>query len=60
MTRESLKLSQALFTFLDVEDIEDLEPTNNAAERALRPLVLWRRGAGECIAPRAAASSGEC
>jgi transposase len=44
MTRESLKISQALFTFLDVED---REPTNNADERALRPLVLWRREAGE-------------
>jgi transposase len=31
----------ALWTFLDVEGIE---PTNNAAERALRPAVLWRRG----------------
>jgi transposase len=32
---------KALWTFLDVEGIE---PTNNAAERALRPAVLWRRG----------------
>jgi len=31
----------ALWTFLDVEGIE---PTNNAAERALRPAVLWRKG----------------
>lgn len=31
----------ALWTFLDVEG---LEPTNNAAERALRPAVLWRKG----------------
>lgn len=30
----------ALWTFLHVEG---LEPTNNAAERALRPAVLWRR-----------------
>lgn len=32
---------KALWTFLDVEGIE---PTNNAAERALRPAVLWRKG----------------
>ena len=32
---------EALWTFLN---IEGLEPTNNAAERALRPAVLWRKG----------------
>ncbi|GAB4433704.1 MAG: hypothetical protein OHK0015_22720 [Chloroflexi bacterium OHK40] len=31
----------ALWTFLRVEGVE---PTNNAAERALRPAVLWRKG----------------
>ncbi len=31
----------ALWTFLAVEDIA---PTNNAAERALRPAVRWRKG----------------
>lgn len=31
----------ALWTFLYVEG---LEPTNNRAERALRPAVLWRKG----------------
>ena len=31
----------ALWTFVDHEGVE---PTNNAAERALRPAVLWRRG----------------
>ncbi|HBY93934.1 MAG TPA: IS66 family transposase [Chloroflexi bacterium] len=36
-----LKLEPALWTFLSVEG---LEPTNNAAERALRPAVLWRTG----------------
>jgi len=41
MAREILKLKQALFTFVGVEG---LEPTNNAAERALRPAVLWRKG----------------
>jgi transposase len=29
-----------LWTFVD----EAVEPTNNAAERALRPAVLWRKG----------------
>jgi transposase len=32
---------EALWTFTRVEGVE---PTNNAAERALRPAVLWRRG----------------
>lgn len=41
MAREILKLKKALFTFVGVEG---LEPTNNAAERALRPAVLWRKG----------------
>jgi hypothetical protein len=31
----------ALWTFVDVDGVE---PTNNAAERALRPAVLWRKG----------------
>ena len=35
-----LKLEDALWTFVAVEDVE---PTNNAAERALRRAVLWRR-----------------
>lgn len=35
------KLEPALWTFVDVEGVE---PTNNAAERALRPAVLWRKG----------------
>jgi hypothetical protein len=35
-----LKLDQALFTFVDHEGVE---PTNNAAERALRRGVLWRK-----------------
>jgi transposase len=35
-----LKLSQALWNFVDHED---LDPTNNAAERALRRGVLWRK-----------------
>jgi len=35
------KLESALRTFASVEGVE---PTNNAAERALRPAVLWRKG----------------
>ena len=36
-----LKLEPALWTFLTVPGVE---PTNNAAEQALRPAVLWRKG----------------
>jgi transposase len=39
--REVLKGSEALWTFVRVEGVE---PTNNAAERAIRPGVLWRKG----------------
>ena len=35
------RLWPALWTFVDVDGVE---PTNNAAERALRPAVLWRKG----------------
>ena len=35
------RLWPALWAFLDAEGVE---PTNNAAERALRPAVLWRKG----------------
>ena len=38
---ELLHLWPALWTFLTVASVE---PTNNAAERALRPAVLWRKG----------------
>lgn len=38
--REMLKLEAAFWTFVAIEGIE---PTNNAAERALRPAVLWRK-----------------
>ena len=31
----------ALWTFARVEGVE---PTNNVAERAVRPVVLWRKG----------------
>jgi transposase len=36
-----LKLEPALWTFVTVAGVE---PTNNAAEQALRPAVLWRKG----------------
>jgi transposase len=39
--REILKLRQGLWTFVRHAGVE---PTNNAAERALRPGVLWRKG----------------
>ena len=35
------KQRQALWTFVQVAGVE---PTNNAAERAIRPGVLWRKG----------------
>jgi transposase len=41
MCRELLKLRQALWTFVRHDEVE---PTNNAAERAIRPGVLWRKG----------------
>ena len=40
LSRNLLKLWPSLWTFLD----EPVEPTNNAAERALRKAVLWRKG----------------
>jgi transposase len=36
-----LKLKDSLWTFAEIEGVE---PTNNAAERSIRPLVLWRKG----------------
>lgn len=41
MCKHILGLQEALFTFVDNEGVE---PTNNAAERALRFAVLWRKG----------------
>lgn len=38
--RQLLKVEAALWTFVEVDGVE---PTNNAAERALRPAVIWRR-----------------
>jgi transposase len=41
LCRSLLRVWPALWTFAEVEGVE---PTNNAAERALRPAVLWRTG----------------
>ncbi len=41
LSRSLLQIWPALWTFVEVPGIE---PTNNAAERALRPAVLWRKG----------------
>jgi transposase len=41
LCRELTKWWPALWTFARVDGVE---PTNNAAERALRPAVLWRKG----------------
>jgi len=38
--QQLLKLEPAMWLFVTTEGVE---PTNNAAERALRPVVLWRR-----------------
>jgi transposase len=39
--RDILKRREALWTFVQVEGVE---PTNNTAERSIRPGVLWRQG----------------
>jgi transposase len=39
--QESLKRREALWTFVQVAGVE---PTNNTAERAIRPGVQWRKG----------------
>lgn len=41
LSHELLAHWEALWTFVRVDGVE---PTNNAAERALRPAVLWRKG----------------
>lgn len=48
LSRELLAQWEALWTFSRVEGVE---PTNNAAERALRPAVVWRKG---CFGSRSA------
>jgi transposase len=39
--REILKRREALWTFVQVEGVE---PTNNTAERSIRPGVQWHKG----------------
>lgn len=46
-----LKLAPALWTFARIEGVE---PTNNTAERAVRPAVLYRKG---CFGTQSAAGS---
>jgi transposase len=41
LCRALAKSWPALWTFARVDGVE---PTNNGAERALRPVVLWRKG----------------
>jgi transposase len=41
--REVLAIEPSLWTFVRVEGVE---PTNNAAERALRHAVMWRKASG--------------
>jgi transposase len=43
--REILAVEPALWTFASVAGVE---PTNNAAERAVRPAVLWRKRSFGC------------
>jgi len=48
---ELLTLWPALWMFVTIDGVE---PTNNAAERALRPAVLWRKG---CFGAQSAAGN---
>jgi transposase len=59
-----LKLWPALWTFVTVPGVE---PTNNAAEQAIRPAVLWRRGSfgshsdeGACFVARLLSVAATC
>ncbi len=47
--RKILELRAALWTFVRVDGVE---PTNNAAERAFGPAVLWRKGSFGSASPR--------
>jgi transposase len=64
LCRELMKWWPALWTFARVEGVE---PTNNGAERALRPAVLWRKGsfgpdseAGSLVAERLLTAIASC
>jgi transposase len=41
LSQELMRLWDGLWVFVTVEGVD---PTNNAAEQALRPAVLWRKG----------------
>ena len=41
LSEDLMRLWDGLWVFVTVEGVE---PTNNAAEQALRPAVLWRKG----------------
>ena len=41
LCQDILKRRETLWTFVQVKDVE---PTNNTAERSIRPGVLWRKG----------------
>jgi transposase len=45
LCRKLLAVEPALWTFARLREVE---PTNNRAERALRPAVLWRKGSFGC------------
>lgn len=51
--RDLLGTWPALWTFVREEGVE---PTNNGAERALRPAVLWRKGGGMARTARTGAA----
>jgi transposase len=51
LSAELLDLWPALWTFVTIDGVE---PTNNAAEQALRPAVLWRKG---CFGAQSAAGN---
>jgi transposase len=57
LSRELLAQWEALWTFSRVEGVE---PTNNAAERALRPAVLWLWGVSARAVQRAGGLSSGC
>jgi transposase len=64
LCRELTKWWPALWTFTRVDGVE---PTNNGAERALRPAVLWRKGsfgsdseAGSRFAERLLTTAASC
>lgn len=64
MCQELLAHEDALWTFVREDQVE---PTNNAAEQALRPAVLWRKGcfgaqsaAGNCFVERILSVRATC